>query len=405
MVLYALAALSEAKGDPNQAREYRERAAHAPPDYCFPARVEEMLLLQHSVAANPEDARAHYYLGNLYYDKKRCPEAITAWEASVQYDASFSIPWRNLGIAYFNIKRDARAALRAYENAFAANLADARLLYELDQLRKRTGDSTGQRFARLDQHGELVQKRDDLMIEFVALCNLTGQSQRALDILLSRRFNPWEGGEGLVSGQYVWTHFLLGRSAFDRGNAEAALCHFEAARQYPENLGEGKSLFARETHLDYYTGLALASLGRNEEAKTAWQKAAHSPAQNTMFEYYRALAYRRLGDEAAATARLRSLHDFASKQMKAEVRIDYFATSLPDFLLFEDDLQKRNRAECLFLRALARTGLGNQTEAAADLQELHAIDGNHFLARVEFGNALDGAQMSGSSAQMLESNT
>jgi tetratricopeptide (TPR) repeat protein len=146
-------------------------------------------------------------------------------------------------------------------------------------------------------------------------------------------------------------------------------------------------------------------LGRNEEAKTAWQKAAHSPAQNTMFEYYRALAYRRLGDEAAATARLRSLHAFASKQMKAEVRIDYFATSLPDFLLFEDDLQKRNRAECLFLRALARTGLGNQTEAAADLQELHAIDGNHFLARVEFGNALDGAQMSGSSAQMLESNT
>ena len=98
-------------------------AANASPDYCFPARIEEMIALQAALAENPSDARAHYYLGNLFYDKKRYEEAIREWESSVQIDPSFAIPWRNLGIAYFNVRKDADAALAAYDNAFKANPA------------------------------------------------------------------------------------------------------------------------------------------------------------------------------------------------------------------------------------------------------------------------------------------
>ena len=65
MVLYALGYLNERSGEGEKAREYFDRAAKAPPDYCFPARLEEMLVLQEAIRANVRDAKAHYYLGNL----------------------------------------------------------------------------------------------------------------------------------------------------------------------------------------------------------------------------------------------------------------------------------------------------------------------------------------------------
>jgi hypothetical protein len=97
-----------------------------------------------------------------------------------------------------------------------------------------------------------------------------------------------------------------------------------------------------------------------------------------MFACYRALALRGLCDVAAATALLRRLHELAEKEMDAEIKVDYFATSLPNFLLFEDDLAKRSRIECLFLRGIVRLGLGRRAEADMDLRQVLAMDRNHF---------------------------
>ena len=80
-----------------------------------------MIVLEDSIRRNPSGAKAHYYLGNLYYDKRRYEDAIRAWRRSVELDDSFSIPLRNLGIAEFNVLHDAAAADRMYERAFQAN--------------------------------------------------------------------------------------------------------------------------------------------------------------------------------------------------------------------------------------------------------------------------------------------
>ena len=86
-----------------------------------------------------QSAKAHYYLGNLYYDKRRYEDAIRCWRRSVELDGTFSIPWRNLGIAEFNVLHNPEAADGMYARAFAANSEDARVLYEWDQLKKRAG--------------------------------------------------------------------------------------------------------------------------------------------------------------------------------------------------------------------------------------------------------------------------
>ncbi len=327
------------------------------PDYCFPSRVEEMMVLEWALERQPRDARAHYYLGNLLYDKFRHEEAIQHWEEAARLDPFFSIPWRNLGIAYYNVRRDPARALAAYQRAFEANPSDARMLYEFDQLKKRTGKTPEERLRELEKHPELVSGRDDLTIELVTLYNQTRQSEKALSILSSRRFHPWEGGEGLVSGQYVAAHLLLGRDELDRGDAKAALDHFEAARTYPQNLGEGKHLLTQETDVDYFSGLALSMLGRRAEAEANWRRAGEAKAGISRFAYYSALALRELGREQEAKKALVTLLEGARKQMTEEAKIDYFATSLPNFLLFEDDIQKRNETTCLSICALAEAAL------------------------------------------------
>lgn len=381
--LYLLGYCESRLGNNPEAIASWDKAAKALPDYCFPARLEEMIVLQAALADNPSDARAHCYLGNLFYDKKRYREAIREWESSVRIDSSFAIPWRNLGIAYFNVRKDADAALAAYDSAFKANPSDARLLYESDQLRKRTGALASQRLATLENHSGLVSQRDDLTVEFITLLNQTGRAEQALEMLLARRFNPWEGGEGLVSGQYVWAHILLGRSLLESGHPQEALAHFSAAREYPQNLGEGKHLLTRETHLDYFSGLALSLMGREDEACKYWKRAAADDGPINWLSYYRAMSLDALEAKDEAASLMRQMCDFAQKQMEAEVKIDYFATSLPNLLLFEDDLQKRNRVDCLFLLALGELGLRNPERAIELLNQVLSLDCNHIAAQQE----------------------
>jgi tetratricopeptide (TPR) repeat protein len=383
IALYLLGYCESRLGNHPEAIATWDNAANALPDYCFPARVEEMIVLQAALADNPSDARAHCYLGNLFYDKKCYEEAIREWESSVQIDSSFAIPWRNLGIAYFNVRKDADAALAAYDSAFKANPSDARLLYEADQLRKRAGACASQRLATLENHSDLVSQRDDLTVEFITLLNQTGRAEQALEILLARRFNPWEGGEGLVSGQYVWAHILLGRSLLESGHPQEALAHFSAAREYPQNLGEGKHLLTRETHLDYFAGLALSQMGCEDEARKYWTRAAADDGPINWLSYYCAMSLDALEGKAEAAGLVRQMRDFAQKQMEAEMKIDYFATSLPNLLLFEDDLQKRNQVDCLFLLALGELGLRNPERAIELLNQVLSLDCNHIAAQQE----------------------
>ncbi|MDR3752024.1 MAG: DUF5107 domain-containing protein [Terracidiphilus sp.] len=381
MLWYTLSWLAAWLGHKRASRQYAAKAEAASPLYCFPARLEEMLVLEDAIERNPRAARAHYYLGNLYYDKRRYHDAIRCWRRSVALDSGFSIPLRNLGIAEFNVLHNPEAADQMYRRAFAANPADARLLFEWDQLRKRAClASPPERLRQLQAHPQLVAQRDDLTVEFITLLNQDGQSHAALEHLRSRRFNPWEGGEGLVSAQYVHAHRTLGMQALATKNPAQAMQHFEAARHYPWSLGEGKHLLTLERDLDYFTGLAAHRLGDAEHAQQYFHAAAAPLPELGMHSYFQAQAMQALGNRQAARAVFSSLSEYAQRLAVTEPSIDYFAASLPNMLLFDDDLAKRNRIESLLLSALASHGLGDTQTAILQLRQLLAEDPNHIFA-------------------------
>ena len=381
MLWYTLSWLASSLHRKASALEYLRKAEAASPRYCFPARLEEMIVLQDAIRRNPSLARAQYYLGNLYYDKRRYEEAIRAWRRSVELDNTFSIPLRNLGIAEFNVLHDAGAASRMYEAAFAANRGDARVLYEWDQLKKRAGLAQPEdRLNFLRTHLDLVAHRDDLSVELVTLLNQAGRHAEALIEIGRRRFSPWEGGEGLVSNQFVSAHRCLGRAALVEKRFQAASDHFEAARRYPENLGEGKHLLTLERDLDYLAGLAAHGLGHLKRAEDHWREAAAALPAPGIHSYFQALALFALDRRETGRAVLNELKECARSMMSSEPRIDYFATSLPNLLLFDDDLGKRNRIEASVLDALALDGLGDRARAIDLLRQVLAEDPNHLFS-------------------------
>lgn len=365
-------------GDETGANSAFQAAAMLSPDYCFPNRIECVLALRAASTVNPDDAFAPYYLGNFWYARRQYDDAIAAWERSRNLNPSYPTTHRNLGLAYMNKKGNSQKAMFAYTQAFSLDETDARVFFELDQLRKRLGIANEERLSLLEQHQELVQQRDDLTLETITLLNLTGKHERALSMLLSHRFHPWEGGEGKVAGQYELSRVECARLAMERGNGAEAIDHLISAQTYPENLGEGKLVGARENRILYYMGIAYAQMGQAEDAQTAFTAAAtgdYAPSSAMYYNdqppdmiFYQGLALHELERGAEAKAIFTQLVDYGQKHHDDEVKMDYFAVSLPDFLVFDVDLQQRHRIHCAYMMALGYTGLG-QTEQANALYD------------------------------------
>jgi len=395
LVQYTLGWLEQKRGETAAALRHFKQAAALPPDYCFPARLEEIAVLEAAMAANPTDARAPYYLGNLFYDRRRHAEAIGLWEKAARLDGSFSIVWRNLGIGYFNIQGKPARARAAYERAFQANRNDARLLYERDQLWKRLGERPAKRLRELKLRLDLVRQRDDLSVELCTLYNQTGQHDKALALVSARNFQPWEGGEGGPLGQWIRSHLALGREALERNDAASARGHFSAALTAPENLGEAKHLLTNQSDIHFWIGCVLAKEGNLPQARQYWTAAATfkgdfqemSVRAFSEMTYYSARAWEMLGQRAKARRLFRDLLVYARKLEKTEAKIDYFATSLPTLLLFEDNLQHRQETTALFLQAQAQLGLGKKARAKQLLSRVLKRDPNHSAAADLIGQA------------------
>jgi tetratricopeptide (TPR) repeat protein len=279
-------------------------------------------------------------------------------------------------------------ARTAYDKAVRVNPEDARLRYERDQLWKRTGVAPEKRLRALEQRLDLVAKRDDLTLELCALYNQTGRHDDALRLLEGRRFQPWEGGEGVALGEHMRTHVALGRRALEADDAKTAAAHFAAALETPDRLGESRHLLANCSDLHYWLGVALERCGDRAEAKRHWTLAAEfrgdfqgmSVRTFSEMTYFSARSMERVGRRKEAANLLRELLAYAKDLAKTEAKIDYFATSLPTMLLFDDDLQARQKTTALFLEAQARFGLGERAEARKLIATVLRRDPNHALA-------------------------
>ncbi|TRW27257.1 DUF5107 domain-containing protein [Flavobacterium zepuense] len=384
---YYLGWFYEKAGDSANATAAFKKGSEANPEYCFPNQVEAMQALTAAVTNNPADAKAYYYLGNFWYGARQYIEAIAAWEASAKADGTFPTVHRNLALGYFNKENKEEQALAFLEEAFALDTTDARILMELDQLYKRLNKGLEYRLQFLEKHLDLVLQRDDVYLERIALYNLLGRHDEALTLLQNRIFHPWEGGEGKVAGQYLNSLIELAKKDVSLGNYKEAIVKLTQAQTYPDNLGEGKLDGAQENDIFYWLGIALEKIGDLENAKTWWQKASEGlsePAAAIFYNdqqpdkiFYQGLALLKLNNAGAANSRFKKLVAYGEKHRNDHVTIDYFAVSLPDLQIWEDDLDRRNQIHCDYMKGLGLMGLGKITEAEAVFNEVLQNEKSH----------------------------
>lgn len=369
------------------AEEEWQKASKINPSGCFPNSLHAIRVLKLALENNPEDSNAHYLLGNIYYDKRQYAEAQLHWEKTIETNPENPTAWRNLALFYFNKRHDKEKAVEYMEKAFSLDSSDARILMELDQLYRTLGKEHADRLLLLEENIDLTMSRDDLILERITLLNQLGRFYDAKKLIDNHVFHPWEGGEGKVSGQYQISRTEIAKTAILEKRYDEAIALLQECLEYPGNLGEGKLYGAQENDFFYLLGKCYQELGESVKAKNCFIKATEGPTEPAAAMYYNdakpdkifyaGMAYRELGDENQARSYFNRLVSFGRQHYHDKVKMDYFAVSLPDLMIWDGNLDEANRKHCLYMLALGEYGLGNFKRSEKYLKELIEMDINH----------------------------
>lgn len=394
MTEFVLAWLYEMSGAKMKAVEILKKTKLASCDYVFPSRIYEQVVLEWSLLVDKENIVAAFGLGNYYFNLKRHTDAITVWQQAVEANSKYGTLFRNLGIAYWNTCKDGEKARNAFLKAVELAPEDMRIRYEFDQLRKKLNDDPKERLQDLLGIKDQIVTRDDFSVELAALYNFNGDYNYALHLLKNRNFHPWEGGEGQVLRQFTYACLKLGQQALKDGDAETALAWFKKSLDIPDNLGEKYHPLQAITHINYWKGMALKALGKIAEANEYFIASTSEEGDfidmavsvYSELSYYKALSLSELGKIKEAQQLFTDILKFGKAKLNELAQIDYFATSLPLLLVFEDDIQKRNTIDAKYLIALAELGLGNESIALKLFEEVLQMNAMHVGANDQLFN-------------------
>jgi len=271
--MYYLAWLAK---DTPAAGPWLERAATTRKDCVFPSRPEELDVLGYALRENPEDAWAHLHIGNLYAHLGRPAEAAGHWQRAAELNRFLSVAWRNLGLYAWAEENDLVKAATCYRKAIDARPKDQTLYRDLGEILI-AQEKRPEAIKLLESTPPDKLRRADVIILLAQAYLDEHRYDDTISLLESTPyFVNWEG-QTITWDLYHRAHMERGRIRFDGKDFGGALADFQAALSYPENIGVGRSNEPQEATAQYWKGRALQSLGRLEQAKSAWQEGAAGP--------------------------------------------------------------------------------------------------------------------------------
>jgi len=329
MLYFYLAWTAEKMGDTVLCQNYLEKGETSPQEGVFPNSVFDFQVL-HFVSGKGSSALAPYYLGCMYCGRDNDTTAAEYWQISVQRNPDFADAHRGLAQLLFECWGDKTSALKEIKEAIRCK-REPRSFYEYYQLRKVLGASDEELLKLLRDNMDLVEKRQDLMQQYVErLCRLHLLDE-ANELLNTANFYTYEGGEGFMPAMHAFVNILLGETALAAGDGQKALEAFLRADTIPAQLKEGAKYQESRAHLHYFKALGYEAVGDLQKMREALEMAAAQRDNNAESQYFKGMALRKIGDYVGA-ARLFVNMKKQAEEMLADDTLHYFlsfATALP----------------------------------------------------------------------------
>lgn len=396
LVYYYLGYFSEKLKDTGGAAQYRLQASLQSPAYVFPFQEEVIPVLRTAMAANPKDARAPYYLGNLLYDWQP-EEAVALWEKSLALDEQ-SITLRNLAQDYSHKNGDEQRAkaISSLERAVALKNPDPTHFAELDILYKSAGTPVEKRLALLELNQNIVLRKDEALGDLINLKIFAGKTDEAISLLKGRIFSIWEGGNAFNTGQ-AWcdAHVVRGLKFFSSKKYREALADFQTALTPPENLRAQTGRNVRQVQIDYWIGCSYAALGDKVKANKSWNEVINSESQTNRTDpggggrrgsaanpleqrYYIALAQKKISSKEDVDAVFRELAATNTDQTSNQSGNE----GDPQFISYRRVPSRDNLAMPHYIAGLGYAGLGNKAKALEEFKAALTLSPDYLSAKI-----------------------
>ena len=244
------------------------------------------------------DPQSQVHLGNLLYARGQADGAIERWQKARKAGIRDHIPYRNLALAHWEY---ASTAYRFMKEASDVCPTDADTLRDLDILAERA-EAYEDRPGIAERILEYTPDDSQCLERAIRVFLEVGRLDEAVELLTTKQFFVAE-----LAYQtrilYVRALLMRGTRLFHEGRYEESAADFRRATEYPANLGASRFHDSSDAQAFYLLGLALEKLGRPDEAREAWTKAAEdTPVPETEQAYYVGKARERLGRADAKEA-------------------------------------------------------------------------------------------------------
>lgn len=382
IVSYYLGCLSARKGNDEEAEKYFNEGSSQPVDYCFPFRLETIKVLETALEYNPADGKAHYYLGNILYEKQP-GKAIKHWENAVKYNPELALAHRNLGWAYYQHQDDGYKAIKAYEKAIELDGDEPIYYLELDRLYEMSNAPIERRLKLFEGNNDVVSKREDAFARQIAVLTLAGKAGKAVEYLKGKEFTFREGNSG-IRDIVIDAYLVLGLEYMKEKQYQKALEAFLQAR-VPEEEASASRAGNRNIQLNYYIGLAHEALGNTEEAGNYFRQCAGTDLRSTGYiRFYRGLANLKLANEKEASKIFNSLIEDGQEQLNRSPSsgVDFFAK------FGAREAENARLSNAYLLKGLGHKGLGQDKQATENLNKAVELSTANLYARLELQDLL-----------------
>jgi hypothetical protein len=265
LVLYYAAYCRQKLGEGAQ-RDW-QAASQLSANLVFPSTDTDRVVLEAALAANANDATAHYLLGTLLFSKGLVDEGMAQWAQARQLASHLPVIDVDMGNALLRAKDDPQGALAAFREGLRNDPENAEVYVGLDESMSVTGASAAERADALSQYPSADAADSKMPAGLVYQLALTraeaGQYDRALALFKDRFFPSEEGGT--TSEEVLFEVKLMQAEA----RAKAKNC------TQAESILRSDAEPGERSARDYMKLAAIAhSCGKENESRNLLQKAS-----------------------------------------------------------------------------------------------------------------------------------